>query len=311
MSISRKIIERSKSIIPFDLLYRKKLERVLASHRKVGDQWDRIISDYQAGRIEHHTYNPKQDLKTERIIWQYWGQGIDYDVLPGIVKIGFDSIDKHSGDYTIIRLSDDSIAKYLDIPNEIYEKRDNGLLKRAFFSDLLRVMLLATYGGIWLDATVLMTGEFPSEYTEGDHFCYQRDHNEPYQQIWEKAFVYYYGWREGFQVNMLNSILWAKKGSKIMSTISDLLLYFWLNYDHVSEYFFFQVLYNRLVNGILKETKPMVVSDCTPHILQAVIGGTALPYGYEDALSMSHLHKLSYFNKREINKLKRLISQIN
>lgn len=310
MRIVRRTIERVKSVVPFDWMYGRKFKKVIASHDEVGRQWDTIISKYQEGEIEHRTYNPKQDLGTEKIIWQYWGQGVNKGSLPEIVKICFDSADKYAGDYKVIRLSDDTISEYLDIPKEILDKRDSGQMKRPFFSDLLRVMLLTTYGGVWLDATVLMTGAFPSEYTKGDHFCFQRDHNEPHQNVWEKGCIYYYGWRDGFQVNMLNSILWAKKGSKMMQTLSDLLIYYWQNHNTAKQYFFFQILYNRLVNGIYKHLKPTVVSDCIPHYLQAVIGDTTLPYNYDNTLSKYHLHKLTYFSKRVIAKLKKGMATI-
>lgn len=306
-----KIRERLKSLIPFDLLYGRKLKRVIEAQEKVGRQWDVAIREYQDGKIAHHFYTPKQDLGTDKIIWQYWGQGIDWETLPEPVKICFDSVDKYSGDYRVIRLSDEQISEFLDIPIEIIHKSDTGQMQRAFFSDLLRVMLLATYGGVWLDATILMTGGFPKEFTTQDHFCFQRDQEEDYKAIWAKEFIYYYGWHPNFQVNVLNSILWSKKGGQMMTILSDLLLDYWQKHDTSEEYFFFQILYNRLVSGAYSHLKPRVVSDCSPHILQAVINGTILPYSYEDALRKSNLHKLTYFDRGRLKRLKRIIEQIH
>lgn len=285
--------------------------KCIRSHKIAGDQWDKIISDYINGKIKRHQFLPKQNIGTEKIIWQYWGQGLEKKNLPESTQISFDSVDKFADDFKVIRLSDHNLSDYIDIPTELLHKRDSGQMNRAFFSDVLRVMLLATYGGIWLDATIFMTGKFPEEYMQGDHFCFQRDDNEPYKKVWENDFIYYYCWRDRFEVRMLNSIMWAKKGSEMMSILSDLLLYYWQHHDKSNEYFFFQVLYNRLTTGAYKHLKPKVVSDCTPHILYAVLIGTILPYTIDDALAKSNLHKLSYFKKGNLERLKKVAREVD
>ena len=306
----RRFQQRIKGTYPLRLINNLTYHRLIASHRRVGEAWDKVINQYIAGEIEHRQYVPLRDLGTEKIIWQYWGQGISREKLPEVVQICFESVDKYAGDFKVIRLTDENIADYLSIPKEILDKRDSGLMKKVFFSDLLRVMLLASYGGIWLDATILMTGSFPREFMQGDHFCYQRDDQEPYKRIWENAFIYYYCWRDKFQVRMLRSILWAKKGSEMMTLLSDLLLHYWLHDEKSKEYFFFQILYNRLITGAYQRLKPIVISDCTPHLLHAVILGTLLPYSSQDALSKSNLHKLSYFKKGELQRLREIVRQL-
>lgn len=307
----RRFIQRLRGTTLFEAINNLKYRKIIGSHQEVANAWDGVIAQYVEGKIDRKQYLPLQDLGTEKIIWQYWGQGICGEELPETVRLCFHSVDRHADGFKVIRLTDETVADYLNIPEDILRKRERGQIGPAFFSDLLRVMLLATYGGVWLDATIMMTGRFPQEFMQGDHFCYQRDDNEPYKKIWENAYIYYYCWREGFEVRMLNSILWAKRRSEMMKILSDLLIYYWQNNDTSKEYFFFQVLYNRLTTGAFKHLKPAVVSDCTPHILFAVILGTLLPYGFDDALSKSHLHKLSYFKGGKMKRLNALVQRLD
>lgn len=309
MELKSKIRELVKAILPFNWVYGKKAKKILQSHQEVAGYWDAVIEEYQKGDIVHHTYSPKASVQPGKVIWQYWGQGVKRDELPEVVRTCFDSVDKYAGDFEVIRLTDNTIRDYLDVPEEILQKVQSGEIRRVFFSDLLRVMLLATYGGIWLDATILMTDAFPKEFMVGDHFCYQRDSRELYKNIWEKSFIYYFSWHPDFQVNMLSSILWAKPGSEMMTLLSDLLQYYWLHEAAPKEYFFFQILYNRLVTGDYQRLRPQIVSDCPPHILHMLVRGARLPYTSKYALEHSTLHKLTYFTDREMDRMNQLLSK--
>lgn len=110
-------------------------------------------------------------MGTQKVIWQYWGQGIDKDELPEIIQICFDSVDRNKNDYQVIRLTDITISEYIDLPDFVWRKREYVQFTRTFFSDLLRVALLSTYGGVWLDATILLTGSIPAVYEKTDFLC--------------------------------------------------------------------------------------------------------------------------------------------
>ena len=47
----------------------------------------------------------------------------------------------------------------------------------AHFTDIIRLALLYNYGGVWIDATILLTDYLPQEYFEMDYFMFQRDDN--------------------------------------------------------------------------------------------------------------------------------------
>ena len=108
------------------------------------------------------------------------------------------------------------MADYLDIPDFIWSKRKADIISRTFFSDIIRLALLYVYGGVWLDATILLSDQLPVQLREQDYFVYQRDAQEPYADYWKNSYAYYWGWHEDYKVKMLNSIIFAKKGLSLI-----------------------------------------------------------------------------------------------
>jgi hypothetical protein len=282
--------------------------KILEQHRRVAHFWHPLVVAYLNNEIERFSFAPKKRLPENKIIWQYWGQGLDINKLPEIVQICFHSVEKHKGQYQIIRLSDDTINEYLDFPESIGKKRETPEFNRTFFSDLLRLALLKTYGGVWLDATVLLTGTLPNNFAELDYFVYQRDWNEVHKRYWENSYAYYWGWRPGFRVRMLNSIIFAKKDSLVVSALLDLILHYWKTQEGIVDYFFFQILYSELMENQLAGHKCPVVSDTIPHLLQAKINGGCNFVTYRDIFAQSGIHKLTYKNV-DADKLKQVLSQ--
>src|SRR5690606_24710487 len=119
-------------------------------HRKVARFWRTIINSYFEKTIEIRPVIPLKELKDEKVIWQYWAQGLSEEHLPELVKICFDTVDKYKGEYMLIRLTDETVHSYLKFPDFVAKKRANKEYRPVFFSDLLRVALLKQYGGVWL-----------------------------------------------------------------------------------------------------------------------------------------------------------------
>jgi hypothetical protein len=249
---------------------------------------------------------PKKQFPDDKIIWQYWGQGINEQELPEIVRICFDSVDKHKDDYQVIRLSDETIRDYIDLPAFVLQKKGNFGFNHTFFADLLRLALLNIYGGVWLDATILLTGPIPESLRKPGYFMYQRSDDEEHKSYWENTYAYYWGWYSGFKVRVLNSIIFAKKNDSVISILLDLMLYYWKTQDCILNYFFFQILYNELITGVLKKEQCPIVSDVIPHFLQTKING-GKDFITRDDLEQITIHKMAYFNEEAINRLKEML----
>lgn len=100
--------------------------------------------------------------KNSKIIWTLWMQG--YENAPELVKSTIDSIRKFAelNNFQFILLEENTIEKYIVFPKLIKEKMDLGVIDYTKISDILRVSLLAKYGGTWVNATIYMKEEFDS-----------------------------------------------------------------------------------------------------------------------------------------------------
>lgn len=279
---------------------------IIRKHKKTSKYCRRLINEYFQNGV-HYKIIPKKDFKKPKIIWQYWGQGYDDPNMPEIVKICLESVIRYKPeDCVIVRLSDDNMSEYLDLPDFL---RDNAsLYSRAHFSDILRVLLLTTYGGCWLDATVLLTGPIQEQYWNRNIFLFQRDENEPGKVYWEDAYAYYYGWGRKFKVRMLNSVIFAKSGNPILHTIKNIMLSVFSTGEPMPDYFFFQILFNELVENEYKEENCPIESDCIPHYMQQFINDERFNLlSINQILAKTTIHKLTYKNKDMSGKILNLL----
>ncbi|WP_218962576.1 capsular polysaccharide synthesis protein [Sphingobacterium sp. 1.A.5] len=283
--------------------------KIKKKHKEVASFWQPIIDDYYSGKIQKLDLKPKKELKTEKIIWQYWGQGVDQKDLPQVVNVCFKSVDYFKEDYLVIRVDDSNFSEYIDLPDYVLEKLSEGTFKRTFFSDLLRLALLTCYGGVWLDATILLTGPLNANFAEMPYFMFQRDPNETNKKRWENSYSYYWGWGKDFKVNVLNSIIYAEKGNPLIYDMFQLINYYWKTQTDIIDYFFFQVLYNELVEGKLKDQKCVIESDVNPHLLQTKFNGVEGLKSYKEVLKLTNTHKMSYFKEEGMNRFNAFVQE--
>ena len=97
--------------------------------------------------------------KSKTNIWVFWWQG--YENAPALVKKCIDSVRKNAGTHPIILLTKDNWQSYADIPDYIIKKVSAGNISLTHFSDILRMVLLAEHGGLWLDATIFVSQSIP------------------------------------------------------------------------------------------------------------------------------------------------------
>lgn len=88
-------------------------------------------------------------------IWLCWWQGEKQ--IPEVVNLCYRSIKKHACQHPVVLLTEENQAQYLHLPPMVWSKYQAGLISRTHLSDIARVYLLKEYGGIWMDATILLT----------------------------------------------------------------------------------------------------------------------------------------------------------
>ena len=86
-----------------------------------------------------------------RKIFIYWGQKIINS--PDVIKKCLLSWKLKNPTWEIIELDDDNLIEYIDIEKEIPDIHKKNITKTSY-SDIIRIFLLAKYGGCWCDATL-------------------------------------------------------------------------------------------------------------------------------------------------------------
>lgn len=180
----------------------------------------------------------------------------------------------------------------------------------AHFADLLRLMLLSTYGGVWLDASTLLTGKLPKMFSGKGFFLYQRDMNEPYKDYWENSYAYYWGWYKGFRVNVLNGIIYSNSRNEVIKDLYTILLSFWKDNNRVPDYFFFHILFDLYIKKV-PEKNCEIVNDCIPHMLRQVINAEYPYKSIKQILELTPIHSLNYKNPYAVIRLKEVLCSIN
>lgn len=114
-------------------------------------------------RYKNDTYQGEEP-KDPAPIWVCWWSG--EESAPALVRQCIKSIRKNAGCHPVNLIDEKNYAEYLSIPEYILQKVKSGRMCIANFSDYLRVSLLSTYGGIWLDATIFCSRTIPEQYFE-------------------------------------------------------------------------------------------------------------------------------------------------
>lgn len=107
--------------------------------------------------INEMSYDHKRLSTADFKIWVFWGQG--EASMPPLVKACYRQLTRFNKNVLLITF--DNVGDYIDLPEKVYHKVLNGKLSWAHFSDIIRTSLLAKYGGLWLDATVWVSGTLP------------------------------------------------------------------------------------------------------------------------------------------------------
>lgn len=178
----------------------------------------------------------------DKVIWTYWHQG--WDQAPEISQRCLSSWLAHNVDWEIRALCKTSLSAYLDLEKELPDFSSKQI-DYAARSDLIRVLLLKKYGGIWVDSTVLCTTPLDTwiyPYLEQDFFAFDRPGEDRMVSSWFLA---------------------ASSTSHIVKCWYEKTLEYWQGRDACDEYFWFHFLFNEAYdsNSLFRE-----IWDRTPKI---------------------------------------------
>jgi len=210
-------------------------------------------------------------------IWICWLQGMEN--APHIVKRCYLSIQKHSGSREIIVITENNMSQYVNFPEYIKKRILKKQISPTHISDLIRISLLAEYGGIWLDSTCYLTDNIPDYVT-----------NEPVFMF--KSFLF------SLHIKASNWFMAAQPNNSIICQTRDMLYEYWRREKFLKHYFIFHLSLSIVVdannqNRLLWKKMP-VFPNTNPHLLQFELFDEYNKERLEQIKNLSFVHKLSY-----------------
>lgn len=202
---------------------------------------DRYILEYLNGllydvieKYKTFDYVAPTNGKDRAAIWVLWWQG--EEKAPDIVKACIQSIRKNANGHEVIVLSKENYQSYVRLPEKIIKKHDAGIIGHAFYSDMIRLALLAKYGGMWIDATVYISQPIPENLFQMDFFTL-KTYDPNYTWFSKSRWTGYY--------------LAGMKGFPIFAFARDALIMYWEKADRVIDYLLADYVYGLAYQNIL------------------------------------------------------------
>jgi hypothetical protein len=195
---------------------------------------EELIAQYSDNELEH---------EHNRKIWVCWLQGMEQ--APEIVKVCHASLIQCLNDREVVVITSQNVNDYVTFPEHIQRKYDKGVIPIAQYSDLLRLELLTRYGGTWVDATVLCSGNVNGnlnlvEYLDAELFLYQ-----------------YLGDRGTRFLGISNWFITASSNQKVLLILRDMLYEYWKDYNCVVAYFIFHIFFTMISERMPEEIEKM------------------------------------------------------
>ncbi len=206
-------------------------------------------------------------------IWWCWLQGEEN--APSLNKACLSSLRKNLPDREIIVITNDNYKNYVDFPEHIIKKYNNGIISRTHFSDLLRTSLLVKHGGTWIDSSVLCT--------------------EYYKDFFDKNLFVFSNWNRANETMVLSSwFITSEVQNPILKTTQDLLFKYWEDHNYILNYFLFHFFFTIVTEKYANDWKKVNrFSNLPPHILQFELTEKYSKERFEQIKKMSAFHKLN------------------
>ena len=228
--------------VGYNVLFRKK--RYQEQYAKIVNKVEPLLVEEFAPWVDVSNQSIEApELKNDTVeenqcVWFCWLQGM-YKA-PKMVKACLESQRKWLKDKNFHIITAENYKEYISLPQFVEEKYAKGIIPNALFSDLIRVELLIKYGGSWIDATVMITGDnYPKEIFDCPLFMPQ----------------YVNG--EGIQVGISNWMITARRGNLQLMLLREMLYEYWRRYDCVVDYYIFHLFFTMIARKYPDEVVAM------------------------------------------------------
>lgn len=137
----------------------------------------------------------------KKYAWSCWWQGMEE--APDLIKACINSLRRYLPyEVCLVVITRDNYHDYVDFPQWLIDKVEDGRVTLTTFSDVIRASLLYKYGGIWMDSTILLTEPLPLAFWDYEIFtirefryCLPFMGGKPGQKFYRflmEGFFYYY-----------------------------------------------------------------------------------------------------------------------
>lgn len=181
--------------------------------------------------VDHDKYTyTKKKANIKEPIWVMWYQGVEN--APDIVKMCINSIKIHAGKREVYIITEKNITDFIDIPDYVLDKVKIGAISRTHLSDIIRLMLLLTYGGAWLDATIYVECDIPDDLFNQELYSinFGTLTKDPSHGRWTTF------------------LLFAKPENYLIKQTLDYHLHYWSHHDVMIDYIMVDYIINYVIN---------------------------------------------------------------
>ncbi|MEV0898684.1 capsular polysaccharide synthesis protein [Actinoplanes sp. NPDC049802] len=203
-------------------------------------------------------------------IFVYWAQG--FDVAPPVVRACLAALRAHNPGVHALSRAD--IGSYVDVPEDLAAALEGD---HAHFSELLRMLLLEKFGGVWVDATCFVSEPLRPHVdralAKGSVFAF--DYTGPYLSNWFLAA------RPGSYIMHLwraASFLWWEKRGELI--------------DPLLHHHIFEMLWHSDDRFRSEWDAGMRLNATPPHALQSVMLRPYEPEMFQTIMEGAFAHKL-------------------
>ena len=273
-----------------DPMTRAKIRRNQALNIFLQKKFAGLIEKYSSMTFDETTC-PKISSRDFKIFY-CWLQGEKN--LPTLARCCYNSLKENAGDYEVVFIDAENYSKYVKLPEHIVKKFKGGGITPTHFSDVLRFNLLERYGGMWIDATILVTEPLErhkdlieTTYFTQKFFVDKRNYNQ-YSDVSS------YGRWAGFlqSTNILHNPLFV--------FVEDFYNKYWRDFDEIIDYvlmdFMIDIAYENIA-FVKNEMDAVPINNTDIWTLQKFLDTPYKNFPYDKVLKGNFFHKISSKHK--------------
>ena len=202
-------------------------------------------------------------------IWFYWSKG--FNDCPRIVKTSLTSLKKYSENFEINYLCEKTVWNF--ISNKI-NKKTWKLMSEQHRSDYIRISLLEKYGGLWIDATVIIMSSLESilkDKLNSGFFCLNWDKKDSLLINNKKHNV-------GKNRVIASWLFYADKDNEIIKNLRKEIVDFW-NSENSSSFIkntILRKIFRRIYKNIFEVHDPLRSRHNTKIFIRRLLGNSYL-----------------------------------